>query len=784
MRFRFNYPFIVLMSCLAQHTYAGTDLPDPQTNTQPPAAAKTGKEGPAVIEADKMVGKANDQIEATGNATISQDGKSIRADTLLFNQHTHELDARGAVVLKQNGSTINGPHLMFNMDKNSGSMEQPQYYLKDNAARGSADTLQIRDHLHYSLDNATYTTCPAGNQDWQLSTGLLDIDRERQVGIAHNALVEFKGVPILYSPWMDFPLNSQRMSGFLAPIFGGTSTGGSEITLPFYWNIAPNFDATIAPRAMTKRGLMLNNEFRYLEPGYHGELEVDVLPSDKITHSSRSYISLKHDQALTSNLNGYVNYSQAGDNNYFRDLGSTISATSQVNLLQEGGINYSGGWWDAMARVQHYQTLQDPSAPIAVPYTRAPQLTLDTRQHYAGANVNFSGEISNFIHPTLVNATRLVLNPSISYPLVNTPAYYVTPKVSLHSAYYSMGANNTGASSSLSSTLPIFSIDSGVAFERNEKILDDNYIQTLEPRAFYVYVPYKDQSQLPNFDTVQADFSFAQMFMENRFFGNDRVGDANQLTLALTSRMLEQESGEERVKAMIGERFSFTSPRVNLNAPATTSNSDILLALSGHVNRQWSMDSELQFNPNQSQVQLYNISSSYRPEPGKVLNFGYRFSRGTSGALIPGGTSVTPTGYTTLNGITYPTIGGVPYTLIGGIPYTVDTGGLRQVDVSAQWPLFGRWHGVARWNYSLQDSRILDAIGGLEYNQDCWLLRLVAQRFATATLQSNTGFFVQLELNDFVKVGSDPLDLLKQNVPGYTKLNDKPAIQSPQVSPY
>ncbi len=771
------------MFCIAQHAYAGEDLPGAGTDKKSAALTNTGPEGPAVIEADKLAGKANGQMKATGNATISQDGKSIRADTLLYNQSTREIDANGSVMLKQDGTTISGPHLMFNMDKSSGTMEQPQYYLKGNDARGSADKLQIQDRLHYSLDDATYTTCPAGNQDWLMTMGLLQIDRDRQVGVAHNALVEFKGVPILYSPWMDFPLNSQRMSGFLAPTFGGTSTGGSEITLPFYWNIAPNFDATIALRAMAKRGLMFDNEFRYLEPGYRGELEVDVLPSDKITQSSRSFLSLKHDQAISSNLNGYVNYSRVGDENYFRDLGNTINATSQVNLLQEGGVNYSGGWWDAMARVEHYQTLQDPAAPIVVPYTRAPQLTLDARQNYAGANINFAGEIVDFTHPTMVNATRLVLNPSVSYPLINTPAYYVTPKVSLHSAYYSMGANNTGMSSSLSSSLPIFSVDSGVAFERDDRIFNNNYIQTLEPRAFYVYVPYKDQSQLPNFDTVQADFTFAQMFMENRFFGNDRVGDANQLTLALTSRLLEQQSGEERLKAMIGERFSFTTPQVNLNAPQTTSNSDILLALSGQVNRRWTMDSEIQFDPNQSQVQLYNISASYRPEPGKVLNFGYRFSRGTSGALIPGGAPVTPTGYTTLNGITYPTIGGVPYTLIGGIPYTVDTGGMRQVVVSTQWPLFGHWAGVARWNYSLQDSRILDAIGGLEYNQACWTLRLVGQRFATATLQSNTGFFVQLELNDFVKVGSDPLDLLKQSVPGYTKLNDKAAIQSPQVSP-
>ncbi len=784
MRFRFKYPFVVLMFCVAQLSYAGEVLPGSGTDIPPPALTSTGQEGPAVIEADKLVGKANDQIEATGNATISQDGKSIRADTLLFNQHTHEIDAQGGVILKQDGNTMNGPHLMFNMDKSSGAMEKPQYYLKENAARGSADTLQIQDRLHYSLDNATYTTCPAGNQDWEMSMGLLEIDRGRQVGVAHNALVEFKGVPILYSPWMDFPLNNQRKSGLMAPIFGGTSTGGSEITLPFYWNIAPNFDATIAPRMMTKRGLMLNNEFRYLEPGFHGELNVDVLPSDKITQSSRSFFSLRHDQTLGRNLNGYVNYSRVGDDNYFRDLGNAINTTSQVNLLQEGGFNYGGGWWDAMARVQHYQTLQDPAAPIVLPYTRLPQLTLNTRQNYAGANFNFAGEFVNFSHPTLVNATRLVLNPSVSYPLVSTPAYYVTPKVALHSAYYTMGANNTGALSTLSSTVPILSVDSGVAFEREGNMFNNGYVQTLEPRAFYVYVPYKDQSQLPNFDTAQADFSFAQMFMENRFFGNDRVGDANQLTMALTSRLLEQDGGEERLKMMVGERFSFSSPQVNLVAPATTTNkSDILLALSGRMTTHWSMDSEFQFDPNQSHVQRYNISASYRPEPGKVLNWGYRFARGTFGALIPGGVPATPTGYTTLNGITYPTIGGVPYTIIGGLPYTVNTGGLRQVDVSTQWPIFGRWHGVGRWNYSLQDSRILETIGGLEYNQDCWLLRLVAQRFATATQQSNTGFFVQLELNDFVKVGSDPLDMLKQSVPGYTKLNDKAVIQSPQVSP-
>jgi LPS-assembly protein len=738
MRYRFNYPFILVLLCFAQYSYAGEDLPDSRNDNNPQTLAQSGQEGPAVIEADKMAGKSKDQIEASGDATLRQGGESIRADTLLFNQNTHEVDAQGGVILEQGGNTLSGPHLMLNMDTGVGKMERPQFYIKENNARGAADMLNILDRQHYSLNDATYTTCPAGNQDWQMKMGLLEIDRDRQVGVAHSALVEFKGVPILYSPWMDFPLSNQRKSGFLAPIFGGTSSGGSEITLPFYWNIAPNFDATLAPREMTKRGLMLNNEFRYLEPGFHGEMHIDVLPNDAIAKSTRALFSLNHEQTLTNRLSGYVNYTRVKDNDYFRDLGDAVNATSQSNLLQEGGLHFDAGWWTAMARVQNYQTLQDPAAPIAVPYTRLPQLTLNASQNYAGANASFAGEYVNFSHPTAVNATRLVLYPSVSYPLVYQPAYFVTPKVSVHSAYYAMGANNTGALPNASSTLPIFSLDSGVAFEREGNMFNSDYVQTLEPRAFYVYVPYKDQSQLPNFDSAQADFSITQMFMENRFFGNDRIGDANQLTLALTSRLLEPGNGMEHLKMMIGERISFSTPQVNLITPASSTNkSDILLALSGRVTRHWSLDSEFQFDPNQSHVQRYNITAGYRPESGNVLNLGYRFTRNT----------------------------------------------LRQVDISTQLPLMGRWHAVARWNYSLQDSSILEAIGGLEYNQDCWMLRLVAQRFATATQQSNTSFFIQLELNDFVKVGSDPLSLLKQSIPGYTKLNEKPTTQPPQVIP-
>jgi LPS-assembly protein len=738
MRFRLKSLVIFLLCCLAHYSFAEEIMPGLRTDNASIASGNANPKGAAIIEADKMTGSKENQIEATGKATLRQDGQSIIADRLLYQQRTQELDAQGSVVLKQDGNTMSGPHLQLNLGSNAGKMEQPQFYLEGNHARGSAEVLNIQDRLHISLDNATYTTCPAGNQDWQMKMGELDLDRASQTGVAHHASVEFKGVPILYTPWMDFPLNDRRKSGFLAPVFGGTSQGGTELTLPYYWNMAPNQDATFAPRIMSKRGLLLNNEYRYLEDDFGGELHADVLPNDTVAHRDRARFALKHNQVLAGGLNGYVNFNRVTDDAYFRDLADAVNATSQINLMQEGGLNFKSDLWNAVMRVQRYQTLQDPVAPITVPYARLPQLTLDAQQSFSGAKIVFAGEFVSFSHPTAVNGRRLVINPSVSYPLLDDSAIYITPKVALHGTKYVMGENNTAALQNDSRALPIYSIDSGIAFERDSNMFGGDYLQTFEPRLFYVYVPYRNQDQLPNFDTAQADFSFTQIFTENRFFGSDRIGDADQVTLAMTSRLLERGNGMERLKVMMGERFSFKTPQVNLVTSTTTINkSDVLLAAVGRVTNAWMLDSEFQYDPNQSHSQRYNIAARYRPEAGKAFNMGYRFTRNA----------------------------------------------LRQADVSSQWPLFSRWHAVGRWDYSLQDKRTLEAIAGLEYNQTCWTLRLVAQRFATATQQTNTGFFVQLELNDFVKVGSDPLNLLKQSVPGYAKLDGKSVAETTQALP-
>jgi LPS-assembly protein len=686
------------------------------------AVAAINPDVPVLIEADRIDGGKENQIEATGNVLLRKLDQSIRADHLLYNQESQRFEASGSVVLEQNGTTVSGSQLSLDLDAETGEMQQPSFYLRESGGRGTASLMRIQDRQHYTLKDASYTTCHVDDEDWVLKIGNLEIDRERQVGVARDTWVEFMGVPILYSPWMDFPLNDQQKSGFLSPLFGSTSKGGSELSLPYYWAIAPNRDATIAPRIIAKRGVMLSNEFRYLETNYQGEMHLDVLPDDRLAKRSRGRFSLAHHQRLPYGFNAYVDFNRVSEDAFFRDLTSDSGATSQVNLLQEGGVRYGGDWWNAAMRVQQYQTLQDPASPISSPYARLPQLTVNAQKtHYSGTSLHFAGEYVDFSHPTKVNALRLVLNPSVSYPLIEESAMYVTPKIALHSTYYAMGKNTT--LSDTSRTLPLFSVDSGATFERDVHLFGKDYVNTLEPRLFYVYVPYRDQAALPNFDTAQADFSFTQIFTENRFFGSDRIGDANQATLAVSSSFFDRDTGVERLRVMVGERFSFESPRVNLIAPTTSTNrSDILLAVSGRVTDAWWLDGEAQFDPNQSHIQRYNVSTSFHPEVGKVMNFGYRFRRNV----------------------------------------------LRQIDASSQWPLSERWNAVGRWNYSVQDGRILEAIAGLEYQECCWKIRLVVQRLTTATQQTNTGIFIQLELNDLVRVGSDPLGLLKQSIPGYS----------------
>ncbi len=716
-----------------------------------PAAGPVA-DAPVTISADRIEGYANQETSASGNVELRQGKVRVHAERLRYLYATDEVQASGGVRLSRDGDRLSGTGLRLRVRDNIGQFDQADYEFARPGrggfapvnTRGKADVIKLEGEDRYHLENATLTTCKPGNDDWYLQVGELDLDMTRDLGVARRGKLVFKGMPIAYVPWVDFPLQNQRKTGLLPPTIGSSGKSGVEISTPYYINLAPNRDLTIAPRELSKRGLQLNSEFRYLERSYGGDARVEYLSNDRVADINRYALTLEHKQKFTSKLSGYLNINKVSDDNYFRDLSSRINITSQTTLPRDGMLTYASGWWTATARVQRFQTLQDPDNPVIPPYDRLPQFTLNAARPYVGGvDLAWNSEFVRFdrgsgfagaaaattggVNTTDVIGNRLTLYPSASLPLL-LPGAYLTPKLGFHSTNYTLERNPAGISGTIQRTLPIASLDGGLMFERETGFSGRTYRQTLEPRMYYLYVPYRDQSRIPLFDTDLADFNYAQIFSENRFIGGDRIADANQLTLAVTSRILSPTSGQELLKATIGEVKYFKAQQVALDdatPPRAGQTSDFLAALSGRVSRNWTLDSALQYNPRRKFFQRLSAGVRYQPETAKVINLGYRFTRDA----------------------------------------------LDQVDVSAQWPLGGGWYGVGRYNYSMRDNRLIEALGGFEYNAGCWIGRVVMQRFAAAAGTSTGALFVQLELNGFSRIGSNPLETLKRNIPGYGGIN-------------
>ena len=692
---------------------------------------------PIIVHADRIQGHQDREMEAFGNVELHKPGQALFAQHLIYYQPEDEVFAEDKVRVEQKGNIVTGPELRLKMDTNQGYMNQPAYELGSTHARGVADKLLFQGENKYRGENATYTTCPVGQDDWFLHAADINIDRNTQIGTAHSAYIEFKGVPLLYSPWIQFPLNNQRKTGLLTPSFGNTGNSGAEFRLPFYWNIAPNYDATVTPRVMAKRGVQVATEFRYLQPTYTGITQIEFLPNDAITETNRGALNIQHNHNLGSGWTGLLNIQKVSDDNYFRDLSTQLTSTSTVNLPREGVLNYNaGGWLNFGARVQRFQTLQDPLAPVGEPYHRTPQLTLNgLKQNIFGTDMGFSSEFVDFNNPSPTanrpDGQRLTFYPSVSMPLSNSYAF-ITPKIGVHTTRYTLNNSQTTLPDT-TRTLPIFSLDSGMVFERDADIMGQTYAQTLEPRLYYLNIPYKDQNLIPNFDTAEADFNFAQIFSENRFTGGDKINDANQVTAALTTRILQPENGLERMRAAIGQRYYFTEQQVTLapgTPPRTTKTSDFLAALSTQITPAWLLDAGWQYNPDSQQTQKTSLGTRYRPEPGKTINMTYRY---TQGDLLTG---------------------------------------VEQIDLSAQWPITGKVSGLARWNQSILDGRLIEGLAGIEYNGGCWAFRAVYHSFVTSTVQTTNAIFIQLELNGVSSLGFNPLDVLKQNISGYRKTNE------------
>jgi LPS-assembly protein len=699
-------------------------------------SAAAGKEAPMFLSADRIESTAPDVVEAHGNVEARQAGQVFSANWLRYDTRLNAIEARGAVRLEQGNLLVRGDALRLDLDDYSGALTRPSYQFTAQPGRGEAEHIDFLDKQRSSLRNATYTTCSADNDDWFLKVGELDIDKSRNVGTARNASLRFLGTPILYTPWMDFALDDERKSGILAPTFGTTERSGLDVLVPYYLNLAPNYDATLYPRLLSKRGVQLGGEFRHLLPDARGENRLEYLPNDHEAGRSRWSVTLHNEYQIDAATRAGMVFGRVSDDDYFRDLSNLIAATSQTHVNREAWIATGHANWSAELRAQSFQTLQDSTAavPIADLYARLPQARFGTAHTFAnGLEFRFDSEITRFDHPdsSQPEGTRTLAYPTLRLPLA-TPFGFVTPQLGWHSSYYAL--DDDAEKSRISRNLPILSVDSGMVFERPLKFAGRSFEQTLEPRVYYVYTPYRNQDAIPSFDTALLDFSYAQMFTENQFVGGDRVNDANQLTLALTSRFTEADSGLERLQVTLGQRYYFSDQQVTLNPedPVRSSNAtDLLAAASGQITRNWRIDAAWQVNTQNGNTIRRNLGTAYRPGPGRTLNFGYRFIDQTT----------------------------------------------EQVDVSAQWPLAPRWYGMFRYNYSFQDGKLVEGLAGLEYNGGCWIVRGVFQRLATKEDQSTDSFFLQLELSGMGRIGANPLDVLKLSVPGYRPSND--LLQTP-----
>lgn len=710
---------------------------------------------PMFIEADRLQGTQDRETEAFGDASLRKRGQVFQADHLRHEKSTNVLTAEGNVRIEQGGDIIEGSALYYEMNTDRGHMNQPRYTMQrvppvvpgapkarfgQADGRGTADRMLFEGTGKYRVEAASYTTCEPGNDSWFLNAKQMDIDRDRDVGVARDASIVFLDHTIFYTPYLSFSLHQERKSGLLTPSYRSSNTTGLEFTLPFYWNIAPNMDATLFPRVMTKRGIQLASEFRYLEQTLKGDARAEYLPGDQQIGRDRWALYSKHQQTFANGWNGTANINRVSDAKYYTDLSTLVAVTSQVHLSNDIALSRGGTWGDAGTYGlsfygQRFQTLQaDPLAPLVPPYNRQPQVTL-TAQRLGGAwgDLDVLGSFVSFDHPSLVAGRRVVAYPSLSLPL-QTPWAYLTPRLGAHMTQYTLGANNTAGLPNASRVLPVFSTETGVVFERNMTAAGQSLIQTLEPKAYYVYIPYKNQNLLPNFDSGLQDINFASIFSENQFSGQDRINDANQLTFGVTSRFINADSGIERLRVGVAQRYYFQSQQVTVPGVAPrasdSNSSDLLGVVSGNVARHWTAEAGWQYNTDLKQTQKFNLAGRYQPQQGKVLNIAYRD--------------------------------------------TINT--LRQADISTQWPLDGRWTAVGRWSFSIRDNRTLEGLAGFEYNDNCWALRIVAHRFATTTSTTSTSIFVQLELNGVSRIGTNPLDVLKRNIGGYRQFDPRTPV--------
>ncbi len=652
-----------------------------------------------------------------GDAVVSAPGGR-------YDEATGRFDLDGGLTYADPTAAISGGDAYFDSLANRLRIDDATFRIFTVPARGTAGTIQVEQGQRLQLKNVTYTTCAQGHEDWLVRAGKLEINRDTGIATARDARLEFKGVPILYTPWLAYPITNERTSGFLLPALGRSESRGLEFQIPYYLNLAPNYDATLTPRYMSQRGLELLSEFRYLWPGHDGELAAEYLPNDDVNGENRYLLGWDHQSLLGAGWRATIDAQTVSDTRFFEDLYGSIASTSQTHLEHVLNLEYFDAVWSVLARFQDFETLDESLTGTDKPYRRVPQIAAGA--YFPGGALGldweFNGEFSKFDRNAGVIGSRLHLSPGVSLPL-DFGGLRIEPAAAVEHTAYSIENPAPGAADGPGRTTPIYSLDLGAVFERGARG-SSGWLQTLEPRMQYVHIPYRFQDDLPVFDTIEPDFNMVQLFRKNRFLGYDRLGDTDQLNIGLTSRLIDASDGAQFLTATIGETRFFSSQDVTLpGGTAVDSNSsDWLAELGLNFRNHWRMDLGYQWDAEASQAQRAQGRLQYRRDGRHVANLAYRYRRDS----------------------------------------------VDEVDVSAAWPITARWSAVGRYDYSLRDNQALESFIGLEYENCCWGLRLVYRSYvASRTGDTDSAIAVQLVLKGLTNVGDSADRLLERGILGY-----------------
>ncbi len=768
----------------------------PSSLLQEGISQETRKQLPTFLQSDTLDERNNLETVLKGHVVLRRGEILIKADEVDYDQAEDFAKARGHVYINQSGNVYQGPALDLHLDAFEGFFTQPSYRLLKSNAYGSADRIDFVDPAHTVMHNASFTTCqrkpgPDWMPDWFFKGDKITIDTDKNTGLVEGASVRFKNVPILPVPEVEFPLNDERKSGFLPPNIGVDNIGGLEYTQPYYLNLAPNRDVTFFPTYWSKRGLNMGTEFRYMEsaspqPPFQGLMRFDYMAKDQLRNDAQRWgMNFAHTGLINPYLAGgglglTLNVNRVSDDDYWKDFSVNSGTGVQRLLSNDAALTWTDGILSAGVRAQKWQTLQDLANPlnrITPPFDRLPQFTAQLQRYNMAGGFDFriDGDFTRFASARDIdcaaataapnsaaffncapNADRAVTWAQLSRPFVS-PYGYITPKVQLHGRSYQFdgGLPNTAfylghqGQTSASVTTPTLSLDAGMAFERAQRLFDHAWVQTLEPRVFYVYTPFRDQNYLPNYDSGSNAFNFASIFTENAFGGHDRISDSKLLTLGATSRLIDPDTGAEAARFGLAQRLRMQEQRVTLpdDPTAKAGISDILAGASLNLSRAWALDSTVEYNPQTSNFLRRVVGGRYNPGSYRVINAAIRTENDELANPVS-----------------------------------------QQLDVGWQWPLHdlwgapdgddgqgrglgeGRWYSVARVNYDMLNKKSVESVIGFEYDAGCWLSRTVVERLQIADGLARQRILFQLEFVGLSRVGTNALGSLRSNVPRYQPL--------------